>query len=218
MGDTRLVFLGLQAHLDRYAKDNNFSQHTMAALIYRKIEDYWMPIIDSTSTVSAILDPRSKLSVFSRESKSSARARIQSIYELYKERVFSPMNSAPPTPIRRNNRQYFALLRQNVESTNEDETSTPELESESELSLYLEQPMDEEAEPLLWWKTHSNEFPVLSKMARDYLTIQATSVASESSFSIAGNTITKTRNRLLPETARACLCSKSWMDKGMVKI
>jgi len=190
----------------------------MAALIYRKIEDYWMPIIDSTSTVSAILDPRSKLSVFSRESKSSARARIQSIYELYKERVFSPMNSAPPTPIRRNNRQYFALLRQNVESTNEDETSTPELESESELSLYLEQPMDEEAEPLLWWKTHSNEFPVLSKMARDYLTIQATSVASESSFSIAGNTITKTRNRLLPETARACLCSKSWMDKGMVKI
>jgi hypothetical protein len=48
-------------------------------------------------------------------------------------------------------------------------------------------------------------------MARDYLTIQATSVPSEQAFSIAGNTISKTRNRLLPETARACLCLKSWI-------
>ena len=57
MGNTRLIFLGLQTHLDRYAKDNNFSQRTMSALIYSKIEDYWM-IIDSASTISAILDPQ----------------------------------------------------------------------------------------------------------------------------------------------------------------
>ena len=36
-------------------------------------------------------------------------------------------------------------------------------------------------------------------------------------FSIAGNTITKTQSRLLPETARASLCVKSWLDKGLVK-
>jgi hypothetical protein len=48
-------------------------------------------------------------------------------------------------------------------------------------------------------------------MARDYLTIQATSVPSEEAFSIAGNTISKTRNRLSSETARACLCLKSWI-------
>jgi hypothetical protein len=48
-------------------------------------------------------------------------------------------------------------------------------------------------------------------MARDYLTIQATSVPSEQAFPVAGNTISKTRNRLLPETARACLCMKSWI-------
>lgn len=214
MGDTRLVFLGIQAHLDRYAKDNNFSQHTMAALIYRKIEDYWMPIMDSASTVSAILDPRSKLSVFPHESRSSARAHIQSIYELYKERFFSLTNPAPPTLVRKNNRQFFAQLRQ----TDENEVSTPEPETETEINHYFEQPVDEEVEPLYWWQAHSKEFSILSKMARDYLTIQATSVASESAFSIAGNAITKTRNRLLPETTRACLCVKSWMDKGLVKV
>jgi len=211
MGDTRLVFLGLQTHLDRYAKDNNFSQHTMAALIYRKINDYWM-IIDSASTVSAILDPRSKLSVFPHESQSSARAHIQSVYELYKGR-FSSTNLVPPTPVRKNNRKYFSQLRQ----TDENEVSTLEPEAEMELNNYFEQPNDEEAEPLFWWQARSNEFPILSKMARDYLTIQATSVASEGAFSIAGNAITKTRNRLAPETTRACLCVKSWMDNGLVK-
>ena len=104
-------------------------------------------------------------------------------------------------------------IRQNAE----DEISTPDPEMETELSRYLEEPTDEETEPLIWWHAHSNEFPVLSKMARDYLIIQATSVASEQAFSIAGNTITKTRNRLLPEMARACLCLKSWMDRGLVK-
>ena len=93
--------------------------------------------------------------------------------------------------------------------SNENEISTPELEIEvvkTELDRYLEQPFNEEADPLPWWRANQNEFPILSRMARDYLTIQATSVASEQAFSIAGNAITKTRNRLLPETARACLC------------
>ena len=189
----------------------------MAASIFHKIEDYWM-IMDRTSAVSAILDPRSKLSVFSDESKLSAHAHIQSIYELYKERSSFNTDLAPPTPIRRN-RQYFAQLRQNAASTNEIEVSTPaeQTEMETELNHYLEQPIDEETEPLFWWQAHLNEFPVLGNMARDYLTIQATSVASERAFSIAGNTITKTRNRLLAETARACLCVKSWMDNDLVK-
>jgi len=34
-------------------------------------------------------------------------------------------------------------------------------------------------------------------------------------FSVAGNTITKTRNRLHPETARASLCAKSWIDNSV---
>jgi len=192
-------------------KDNNFLQRTMAALIYHKIEDYWM-IIDSASTVSAILDPRSKLSVFPHESQSSARAHIQSIYELYKGR-FSPTNLVLPNPVKKNNRQYFTQLRQ----TDENEVSTSEPEAETELNHYFEQPTDEEVEPLFWWQAHSKEFPILSKMAQDYLTIQATSVASESAFSIAGNVITKTRNRLLPATSRACLCLKSYMYKNIVK-
>jgi len=42
------------------------------------------------------------------------------------------------------------------------------------------------------------------------LTIQSTSVPCEQSFSIAGLTISKLRNRLDPETSRGLLCLKSW--------
>jgi len=144
-----------------------------------------------------------------------ACAHVRSIYELYRGRSsIRIVDSAPPTPIKKS-RQYFANLRQNIVLT--DENSTPELDTETELEHYLELPIDDEAEPLLWWQAHESEFPILSSMARDYLTIQATSVASEHAFSIAGNTITKTRNRLLAETARACLCVKSWLDNNLVK-
>jgi hypothetical protein len=49
-------------------------------------------------------------------------------------------------------------------------------------------------------------------MAKDYLIIQATSVAAEQAFSVAGNTITSIRNRLDPKTARTTLCLKSWVE------
>ena len=101
MGDVRHVFLGLLTHLEKYANDDNFSQHIMAASISHKIEDYWM-IMNNALTISAILNPQSKLLVFSDESKVNARIYIQSIYELYKMQSSSPTNLTPPTPIRRN--------------------------------------------------------------------------------------------------------------------
>jgi hypothetical protein len=47
-------------------------------------------------------------------------------------------------------------------------------------------------------------------MARDYSTILASSVPSESVFSIAGLQITKRRNRLAPKTMGVIMCLRSW--------
>src|SRR3954471_4904657 len=85
--DIYLVFTGIQTYLDKYANDNNFTVSEVAALIFSKIKKYWL-IMDNSSTISAILDTRSKLSVFLEESKPSARAQIQSIFELYKEQSY----------------------------------------------------------------------------------------------------------------------------------
>ena len=55
--------------------------------------------------------------------------------------------------------------------------------------------------PLKWWKTHQHQFPTLSRLAKRYLDIPATSVKSERLFSDGGNTITKKRASLLAENA-----------------
>ena len=54
-------------------------------------------------------------------------------------------------------------------------------------------------------------------MAQDYLAIMPTSVPCEQAFSIAGKQITQTRNRLNPNTARACFCMKSWLEQNKIK-
>ena len=63
---------------------------------------------------------------------------------------------------------------------------------------------------LSFWKENSKNFPTLSLIAKDYLSIMPTSVSSERAFSLAGLTVKKTRSRLHPDTAKELLCSQSW--------
>jgi len=81
----------------------------------------------------------------------------------------------------------------------------------SELMRYLSAPLEDKVDPLLCWHTQKNVYPILSLMAQDYLSVQATSVASEQAFSIARQVITSQRNCLDPDTARATLCLRSWI-------
>ncbi len=61
-----------------------------------------------------------------------------------------------------------------------------------------------------YWKENSIRFPILSEMAKDYLSMMPTSVASERAFSLGGLTITNTRTNLNPNTANESLCLFSW--------
>ncbi|CAG8538199.1 22274_t:CDS:2 [Gigaspora margarita] len=60
----------------------------------------------------------------------------------------------------------------------------------------------------VWWQEKQHEYPRLSLIAKDYLCIQTTSVSSEQAFSIAGQTIIASRNRLNSKVARIVLCLK----------
>lgn len=82
-----------------------------------------------------------------------------------------------------------------------------------ELDKYLESTCaDNETDIAKWWKGNREIYPTLHRMARDFLSIQATSVPSERLFSRAGLTIRKHRNRLTNDSARTCMCLNSWLN------
>lgn len=65
---------------------------------------------------------------------------------------------------------------------------------------YLQCPQPEvKSNPLQWWKCHQNSFPILSHLARKYLSVCATSSPSERVFSTSGNIITSKRTCLKPD-------------------
>ena len=66
---------------------------------------------------------------------------------------------------------------------------------------YFNAPLAEEStNALAFWKANQYNFPVLSTMAKDYLTIQASSVASERAFSSGTDLVTADRCRLTGDT------------------
>lgn len=64
-----------------------------------------------------------------------------------------------------------------------------------------------------WWRSKEFEYPILSEMARDYLSRPATSASSERAFSKGGLIVTKIRNRLGGSTGNRVgklICLQSW--------
>ncbi|GES79255.1 zinc finger BED domain-containing protein 1-like [Rhizophagus clarus] len=81
----------------------------------------------------------------------------------------------------------------------EEESSQIEVDYTDEITTYFLLPVARENKnPLYWWKSKQENFPVLSIIARKYLGIPATSVASERLFSDAGNHIIAKRSLLDP--------------------
>lgn len=61
-------------------------------------------------------------------------------------------------------------------------------------------------------QANEHRYPILSKVARDYLAIQASSIPCERLFSMAGIADTKRRNRMAPEVMSALQILRSHLQ------
>ncbi|GJX68223.1 zinc finger BED domain-containing protein RICESLEEPER 2 [Tanacetum coccineum] len=63
-----------------------------------------------------------------------------------------------------------------------------------------------------WWKERESQFLVLAAMTRDLLSVQASTVASESAFSVRGRVISPQRTKLTPVSVEVCISLKDHLD------
>ena len=63
---------------------------------------------------------------------------------------------------------------------------------------------------VMWWRIHSNQFPILTHLAHDIFSIPVSTVSSKSAFSIAGNIIDPHRSRLTPKMVEILTLAKDW--------
>nr|KAJ0210891.1 hypothetical protein LSAT_V11C400199240 [Lactuca sativa] len=88
---------------------------------------------------------------------------------------------------------------------------------ENELRRYLNEPrvtFDKNFDILDWWKKNALRFPIVARMAKDILSIQVTTVASESVFSTCGRILDEYRTRLNTPIVEALVCTQDWVRKS----
>lgn len=76
----------------------------------------------------------------------------------------------------------------------------PRAVAENEVRSYINHlPTDEEEQnALLFWKTHCDQYPSLAALAREHLSVPATSVPVEAMFSTTGLILNSKRSSLSP--------------------
>lgn len=132
--------------------------------------------------LAATLDPRYKLDWCHDDEVQDIRDLLTRKYNVARSvaasstsRMDTSLVPEESPPMKRN--KFFALVNR---------SSTPR-PSETEVSLYLSQPcVQEDRDPLGYWKAKQSEFPILTMLAEKYLAIPATSAPVERLFSVAG--------------------------------
>ncbi|KAM8766865.1 E3 SUMO-protein ligase ZBED1-like [Acanthopagrus schlegelii] len=77
---------------------------------------------------------------------------------------------------------------------------TPAMKAGDEIRRYrAEQPAGLNENPLTWWRSNEREYPLLAHLAKQYLCVPGTSIASERVFSTAGDIVTAKRSCLTPD-------------------
>jgi hypothetical protein len=88
-------------------------------------------------------------------------------------------------------------------------------ETKTELDRYLEDsllPRDQDFDILGWWRLNQQNYPNLSKMAADILSIPMCTVGLDSVFDTVSKKMDSYRSSLAPVTIETLICAKDWLQ------
>lgn len=161
------------------------------------------------ANLSGVLDPRKKLSFFENAWASNPED-VEGLKEQFSDAFLHYKGSLPTAPVEEKpdneDSAYVNFLKRQV---GDQQGSTVD-----EMTACLNSPtVDFKIDPLDWWRTNSSSFPVLAKIARDYLGGMATSVPAEKVFSGGVDLITSNRMSLDSDSVTKVMTLKNWYRK-----
>ncbi|GFR88462.1 zinc finger BED domain-containing protein 4 [Elysia marginata] len=179
----------------------------LAVLLHQQLQERFKtvdrrPHLHCHLTMATALDPRYKLNGFL-STDSSDRA-VQMLKEVASTILLPQCSTAQeakaaeekpiPPPAKKPKSLLWASFDQQVEGK---QHVTPNTATELEVCRHLEaESIPREANPLEYWRNHCASLPRLSLIARDVLSIPATSVPGERLFSEAGEVISAKRSSM----------------------
>ena len=182
------------------------------------LNEYYNMLYTTTyAGIATICDPQFNFSVFQVVLPSSSDDRKRQKFRLNMKECYTRYQQREQAIRRSKQHENPALTTQNPED--DDELSDAELyrralavpETETELQRYLSQEqLPHDTDLYQYWKAKQYDYPVIARIAKDYLPIPATSAPSECVFSQGGDIVTKKRNRLTGDSIRMIVCLKAW--------
>ena len=174
---------------------------------YTKLKKYYCKINSASFAIATVLDPRYKLDVYDSTQdpvalKASAKLDVELAFKKYSQK-FSSLNLGEQIltasePLKKKRRMVQNIL------------------GENELTIYLQEVVyGEELNPLDYWKVNKDRFPILGRMARDYLALQPTSKDVEGNFSKGRRTIPYNRRSQNASTIRNQMHANSGYNLGV---
>ncbi|XP_039597059.1 E3 SUMO-protein ligase ZBED1-like [Polypterus senegalus] len=184
--------------------DTDLSKAIKSKILEYLNEKYSDPDIQALLDMASTVDPRFKMRYTAEDNKTTIQSRLKVEMQTLAMMV-PPQETAQKTseedaeagcaPKKKMTLgSYFKTAEQALPPNNQKSSVACELESLLQ-SSYL----DSEGDPLKWWKEHEKSYPRLSKVAKKYLCIPATSSPSERAFSSGGNLVTCLRSSLKPD-------------------
>ena len=175
---------------------------------YTKLTKYYTKLNSPNFAVATVLDPRYKLGVYDSTQdpialKESATMAIQVAFQRYKliygESEPQVTVAAPPHKKLKRFVNYGQPKQQRCE-----------------LTAYLQEDrLEGHEDPFNYWRLNNKRFPILARMARDYLALQPTSKDAEGTFSKGRRTIPYWRRSQKASTIRNQMLVNSGYTLGV---
>ncbi|CAK9291488.1 unnamed protein product [Gordionus sp. m RMFG-2023] len=208
IGMTLLFFNDILENLKNHTVAySDLSIKEAATIMLKKAEEYSDNIFTPYNYAASLLDPRIKNTLIT-NLKDDVADKYLDIFKIN----FAKYTSEPDAYNFDNNNDISNSKTISIlQGLKKRKGASSVTNDNNQLSTYLNEPLASEIINILdWWRGNAVRFPHLAMMARDYLCQTTSVVASERAFSLAGNIMTKLRNRMASSTLKECMSLSSW--------